>query len=267
MKKNCTITAKEVYRDSNLNTHHADYSTIARILRKTGLLASNFVCQSISTANQTRRLLFARKYVDKSSEFSKKSCFPTNLIFFQRNVEKNFRIFQVEALYSDHTPRSCKEPRKIKVWGSIGFYGVDPLIQYSRTINKEKYLELLKTYLLQAYTGLKVSSTRGRSLIWPQDNAPPHRAIVVRNWFEENNVKKLDWPAMSPDLNIIENIWAYIKEELWKVKSTLKTKEDVWEKVQKILYEEINSMLPRLYLSFPRRLREVIEIDGKRVGK
>ena len=48
------------------------------------------------------------------------------------------------------------------------------------------------------------------------DNAPVHRAHTVKNYKDQNEVTSIEWPAQSPDLNIIENIWLYMKRELVK---------------------------------------------------
>lgn len=39
-----------------------------------------------------------------------------------------------------------------------------------------------------------------------QDNARLHVARVVTNFFNEVNVKRMEWPAMSPDMNPIEHL-------------------------------------------------------------
>ena len=40
-----------------------------------------------------------------------------------------------------------------------------------------------------------------KPFIFQQDNAPCHRAKLVKNWFQEQNIEVIAWPANSPDLN------------------------------------------------------------------
>jgi len=53
-----------------------------------------------------------------------------------------------------------------------------------------------------------------------QDGAPAHTAYSVRDWLEENNIRLLDWCPRSPDLNPIENIWAYMDTHLARINIT-----------------------------------------------
>ena len=41
-----------------------------------------------------------------------------------------------------------------------------------------------------------------------------HWTIKVLEFYKENNIKVIDWPPYSPDLNLIENVWAIMKKEL-----------------------------------------------------
>ena len=50
-----------------------------------------------------------------------------------------------------------------------------------------------------------------------QDNSPVHKAYVVMDYLDENVVQVLDWSAYSPDMPPIENVWAWLKEEIGKI--------------------------------------------------
>ena len=52
----------------------------------------------------------------------------------------------------------------------------------------------------------------GPQEIFQQDSARCHTARTTKRWFEEKNTRLLDWwPAISPDLSPIEQIWAIAK--------------------------------------------------------
>ena len=54
-------------------------------------------------------------------------------------------------------------------------------------------------------------------IIFQQDNAPSHTAKICKQWFEENNIKIMSWPAISLDLNCIENLWSWLDHNLVKI--------------------------------------------------
>ena len=42
------------------------------------------------------------------------------------------------------------------------------------------------------------------------DIARPHVVRICRQFLKNNNVNMLPWPAVSPDMNLIEHIWDYL---------------------------------------------------------
>ena len=47
----------------------------------------------------------------------------------------------------------------------------------------------------------------GKNVTFMHDNAHPHLAAITRQFLETNNVNVLDWPANSPQLIPIEQVW------------------------------------------------------------
>ncbi len=50
--------------------------------------------------------------------------------------------------------------------------------------------------------------------IFQQDLAPAHSAKATSTWFKDHGIPVLNWPANSPDLNPIENLWGIVKRKM-----------------------------------------------------
>ncbi len=54
---------------------------------------------------------------------------------------------------------------------------------------------------------------QGMPCVFQRDNEKSHTASITTAWLRSRRVQELNWPACSPDLSNIENIWRIIKQK------------------------------------------------------
>ena len=99
----------------------------------------------------------------------------------------------------------------VGIWGCFSFEGTGVNSIYTGRINQEVYQNVLENCLKPSIELLQANT---EDWIFQQDNAPAHTAHSIRSYFDENNITVMSWPARSPDLNPIENIWAIIDRKM-----------------------------------------------------
>ncbi len=123
------------------------------------------------------------------------------------------------------------------------------------TMNAERYIKVLEQHMLPSRWRL----FQGRPCVFQQDNAKPHTAAITTAWLRSRRVRVLNWPACSPDLSLIENIWCIIK---WKIRQrrpqTLQQMETYirqeWDQIPTPKLQKLITSMPRCYtmVNMPR---------------
>jgi hypothetical protein len=149
-----------------------------------------------------------------------------------------------------------KHDKKVMVWGCFSYGGVGRLYRINGIMFKEDYKSIL---IRQMIPSAQVLFT-GIPFIFQQDNDPKHTAKVCQAYLVNKAVNTLDWPAQSPDLNPIENLWSQLDRNL---KDRVCNTEDQLFDVLKAGWEALpQDYVQKLVDSMPSRCREVIKANG-----
>ncbi len=176
-------------------------------------------------------------------------------VFFGRNGRRVLRTKE-EKDHPDCYQQQVQKPGSVMVWGCVSALGKGNLHFCDGTINAETYIEILEHNMLPSRRHL----FQGRPCIFQQDNAKPHSAHITKSWLRRKRVRVLDWPACSPDLSPIENVWCILKRKMRQRRprtvAHLKTcLQEEWDKITP-------ETLHHLVSSVPKRLLSVVKRNG-----
>jgi len=143
------------------------------------------------------------------------------------------------------------------VWGCISWYGKGELEGIETTLDSERYCEVLEGTLLPF-----AAETFGERWTLQHDGASVHRSKHTVGFLETKGVDVLPWPAKSPDLNIIENVWGMLARAVYKDGRQFKDREELGHVIVDCWEALGEDYIRNLYKSIPSRLLAVIEKCG-----
>lgn len=175
----------------------------------------------------------------------------------------------MRRLPTEKDQQFCFQPRaqggggSVIVWGVFSANGVGPLTFYEGRLNANHYIETISEPLLSYLD--ETFGDINNQWWFMQDNAPCHKARKTMKWFQDHNIRLLDWPPTSPDLNPIENIWKDIDQGLTKYRITNVSQlrsaiSDLWENYP-------TDKCIKLANSLPKRVKMVLKAKGGSISR
>lgn len=226
--------------------------------------------QNIFAFSPIKKPLLSKRHV-----LSRKEC-ASEWITMNENDLKSI-IFSDESkfnlFYSDGKVSVWREPGKglnecylsptikhgggsVMVWACFSYYGPGNLVFIDGTMDAIGYVDILSRNLQASATKMGLSS-----FIFQQDNDPKHTAKLTKKYFERKNIRTLCWPAQSPDMNPIENLWGLIKTKIAEKKP--KNINELKQIISKEWSELSVSVCQKYAMSFRKRTMALIRAEGK----
>lgn len=236
--------------------------------------------KELSAENKAKRLAFAK--ANRRRSWSN-VMFTDRKKFYFRYPGSRVRPCKWVAKGSTRRAVTVNHPLGLNVYAGITKHGVTRVhivagtskrkTKYNnksgaeaRNITAVEYTDVVKSTFLR--DGARIFSGQGvSSWVLQQDNDPTHRAayaaVSEHNTRYASSISILgDWPPNSPDLNPIENLWAWVETKVNAL--GCQSFEQFSQAVLDQLAAVPTQLLVNLVTSMPKRMAKVIELGGER---
>ncbi|GFY07139.1 transposable element Tcb2 transposase [Trichonephila clavipes] len=204
--------------------------TVARRLRGGGLYARRpVVCVPLTRQHRTARLQWCREHHNWTEQD-----WACVLFSDEKNIQEK-----------DRYP-TCS----IMVWAGIMINGRTRLhVVANGTMTGQRYIDEVLLPHVRLFRGAV-----GDKFVFMDDNATCHRTLAVQDCLDSEGIQRLVWPARSPDLNPIENVWDALGRQVagrnyppTNLNTLIRALTEEWDKLpQQLLDNVVQSMVRRV---------------------
>jgi DDE superfamily endonuclease len=247
--------------------------TLQRTCRKAGI--GLYVCQSTQYRKQEHyadRFYYAFKHYHDTTDQWRSRLSIDESIFEQGAIQKGHCIREIGS-GADPINRQMMDKRRkgwrLSVWGAVGYNYKSPLVilKGSGVRGAMKQCDYL-SQVLDPHFG-RVLEEFGAIAPGPveciEDGNGAHGLISYNNvcakWRRDHGVTMMVHPSVSPDMQVIEDCWRYVKD---KLRLHVPTSLSNFEALSIKLWDEMPlSFVNSLFDHYPDRIHNLYEVGGK----
>jgi len=253
-----TATPRDIVHALELDV---DRCTVRRRLNEVGLRSC---VQRAEHENPEGRLAFVELYGDWTEDQWARVMFSDETHFYLWHHGREYVNRPLgAALDPKYTRKDNEQLRgKVTLWGCICASGLGHAELYDESLTAHRYQSILHLNLKRSADALWPGRDRGQ-WYFQQDGATPHTAGTSQAWFHNHGIDLIEWPAWSPDLNPIEELWNDMKVRVYG------RHPHSMEELERYVTEEWTAtdlgFISHICRSMPHRLQLVIENHGHKI--
>lgn len=173
--------------------------------------------------------------------------------------------------WSDKNPHWAEDSHvqtdpRIMVWAGIWEDKLFGPYFFDGNVTGESYLHMLSTFLMDCLRDVPLATRR--SLLFQQDGAPPHFALIVRDWLNAHFPNKwigrrgpVEWPPRSPDLTPLDFfLWGHLKSVVYSTRP--RNIQELKERIQNECSKISRESLIRVEQAFRDRIEMCLHFEG-----
>jgi transposase len=215
---------------------------------------------SLTAAHRAHRVTWATENVDRGAAwddvvFSDEKKFnldgPDGFKYYWRDLRKEPEVFS----------RRQHGGGSVMVWAAFSAKGQSYIPWLEGRQDSVKYVQTLSQNLLPF-----TSVSHPNGFVFQQDNASIHVSQFTRAWMETKNLTVMNWPARSPDLNPIENVWGELARAIYSNGKQYDTVGELQHAITQAWYDLDPNYLKRLVKSMKKRCIKVLTNQGKSIN-
>ena len=145
----------------------------------------------------------------------------------------------------------------VSVRGGIHYYGKSELVFMDGTLTQVGYMDIIRNNLLPF-----ARQTYRDNFILIQDNATTHKARRTMELLAQEQVEVMDWPPMSPDMNVIEHVWDYLGLQIRRMDNPPTTVPELRLALQRAWDGMPQGVVSHLVKGMSRRVRALAAARG-----
>ncbi|GFW88368.1 transposable element Tcb2 transposase [Trichonephila clavipes] len=228
--------------------------TVARRLKGGGLYARRpVVCVPLTRQHRTARLQWCREHHNWTEQdwtcvlFSDESRFSLSSDCRRQLIwRESGTAYRPENIQEKDRYPTCS----IMVWAGIMINGHTRLhVIANGTMTGQRYIDEVLLPHVRLFRGAV-----GDKFVFMDDNATFHRTLAVQDCLDSEGIQRLVWPARSPDLNPIENVWGCFGRQVagrnyppTNKNTLISALTEEWDKLpQQLLDNVVQSMVRRV---------------------